>query len=268
MGNEAFETDSVNTVNNGQEEAPSGALPLLIPVADLPLATPPPPDPAPTAPIDQVAKDTGEDAAALLKISARYGVTHDDPLWSAILVLLGSRQAAQKTVEAAEKVKSAGKDLTDVIFAQTIKAGGNLTATIDAATAKAATAVVQRLTKGIVAAISKPFGEGVKAIEETIGSVDAHVEKERAVILATWRKDLAAAASREARRRSLVIAAVSWGTILLTCGACITIGAGVTWGVLDMTGHLLPWGYHLLVRPNGTPMCGIFHAADVCGVTH
>ena len=262
MGNEM---DSVNQ----QEEAPSGALPPLplIPVADLPLATPPP-DPAPTAPIDQVAEGMGEDAAALLKIAARYGVTHDDPLWSAVLILLGSREAAQNTVEAAEKVKSAGKDLTDVIFAQTIRAGGDLKETIDKATTAAATTAVQRLTKGIIAAVEKPFAQGIKKIESAIGEVDEHAEKERAVILATWRKDLASAAAREARRRSLVIAAVSWGTILLTCAACITIGAGVTWGVLDMTGHLLPWGYHLLVRPNGTPMCGIFHAADVCGVMH
>lgn len=268
MGNEAFEDEDVDSVT--QEEAPSGALPLLplIPVADLPLATPPPPDPPPTAPIDQVSDAAGEDAAALLKLAARYGVGHDDPLWSAVLVLLGSREVAQKTVEAAEKVKSAGKDLTDLIFKQTIRAGDNLTATMSKAATKAAADVVQNLMDGIVKAIRKPFGEGVKAIETVIGAVDSHVEKERAVILSTWRKDLAAAAAREARRRSLVIAAVSWGVILATCGASIAIGAAGMWGGLDIWHKVLPWGLHLVLRPDGTPLCEYWHHALICGVTH
>lgn len=260
MGNEAFEDEDAESTNSGQEED-AVALPLT--------PTPPLAPQLAPAPIDQVATALGDDdAVALLKIASKYGIGHEDPMWSAVLILLGAKEAAQQAAAAAEKIGSAGKDLGATIFRETIAAGGELKETMDEAATKTATVIVQKLTDGIVKAIRKPFGEGVKAIETVIGSVDAHVEKERAVILSTWRKDLAAAAAREARRKSLVIAAVSWGTILLTCAACITIGAGVTWGVLDMTGHLLPWGYHLLVRPNGTPYCGAFHGAYVCGVTH
>lgn len=247
--------DYIPGVDDQEQEPPEGG-------------SPPSPVPEKTAQeivLDALPRATAQD---LLKTVHKFGVREDDPLWIAILVILHANELVTATASAAGRVETAGKDLGDMIFTQTIKAGGELKANMDEAATTTTKAMVQQLTKGIVAAISKPFGEGVKNIEEAIGAVDSHVEKERAVILATWRKDLASAAAREARRRSLVIAAVSWGTILLTCAACITIGAGVTWGVLDMTGHLLPWGYHLLVRPNGTPYCGAFHGAYVCGVTH
>ena len=260
MGNEAFEDEDAESTNSGQEED-AVALPLT--------PTPPLAPQLAPAPIDQVATALGDDdAVALLKIASKYGIGHDDPLWSAVLILLGSREAAQQTIEAATKIESAGKDLGATIFRETIAAGGELKETMDEAATKTATVIVQKLTDGIVKAIRKPFGEGVKAIETVIGSVDAHVEKERAVILSTWRKDLAAAAAREARRRSLVIAAVSWGTILATCVACISIGAIGMWGGLDLWHKVLPWGLHLVLRPNGDPMCGVFHGAYVCGVTH
>ena len=205
---------------------------------------------------------------ALLKIASKYGIDNNDPMWSAVLVLLGSREAARQAVEAAAKIESAGQDLGERIFDQTMRAGNNLKSTISDASAASAKVVVQNLTTGIVKAISKPFGDGVKKIEEVIGKVDDHVEKERATILATWRKDLAAAAAREARRRSLVIAAVSWGTILTTCAVCILIGAGATFGGLDLMHKIVPWGLHLVVHSNGDAACGFFHHAQVCGVTN
>lgn len=248
MGNEDFEKNNEHQI---QEKTPTTTTESAV-----------------QAPIDKVADAMGQDAAAMLKIASKYGVTHDDPLWSAVLVLLGSREAAQQAVEAAEKIESAGKDLGAMIFRETIAAGGDLAATIDKAAAKTATDIVQRLTKGIIAAVEKPFAQGIKKIEEAIGAVDTHTEKERAVILATWRKDLAAAAAREARRRSLVIALVSWGTILATCAACISVGALGMWGGLDIMHEIVPLGLHLIIRPDGTPACGSFHNALVCGVTH
>ena len=228
-----------------------------------------PPSPAPEKVqeivLDALPRETAQD---LLKTVHKFGVREDDPLWIAILAILHANELVTATADAAGRVETAGHDLGDMIFTQTIKAGGELKANMDEAATTTAKAMVQQLTKGIVAAISKPFGEGVKNIEEAIGAVDSHVEKERAVILATWRKDLASAAAREARRRSLVIAAVSWGTILLTCGVCIGIGAAGMWGGLDLWHKVLPWGIHLVMRPNGTPYCGAFHGAFVCGVTH
>lgn len=228
-----------------------------------------PPSPAPEKAqeivLDALPREAAQD---LLKTVHKFGVREDDPLWIAILAILHANELVTATASAAGRVEAAGQDLGKMIFNQTISAGGELKATMDEAATTTAKAMVQQLTKGIVAAISKPFGEVVKNIEEAIGAVDSHVEKERAVILATWRKDLASAAAREARRRSLVIAAVSWGTILLTCGVCIGIGAAGMWGGLDLWHKVLPWGLHLVLRPNGDPMCGVFHGAYVCGVTH
>ena len=242
MGNEAFEDEDIEQEKLAQEQ--------------------------PLTPIDQVADAMNEDAVALLKIASKYGIDNNDPLWSAVLVLLGSREAAQQAVEAAAKIESAGQDLGERIFQSTVRAGDNLKNTISDASAASAKVVVQNLTTGIVKAISKPFGDGVKKIEEVIGKVDDHIEKERAVILATWRKDLAAAAAREAQRRSLVIAAVSWGVILATCGVCVAIGAGGMFGALDLMHKIVPWGLHLILQPNGNAACGAFHRAFVCGVTH
>lgn len=257
MGNETFEDDEAGLEAGEieqEKEAPSGDLP--------------PSPPAPIAPIDQVVDAAGEDAVALLKIASKYGIDNNDPMWSAVLVLLGSREAAKQTVEAAAKIESAGKDLGERIFDQTMRAGANLKSTISDASTASAKVVVENLTTGIVKAINKPFNDGVKKIETVIGAVDEHVEKEREVILATWRKDLASAAAREARRRSLIIAATSWGTILTTCAVCIVIGAGGTFGILDIMHKIVPWGLHLILQPNGNAACGVFHDALVCGVTH
>lgn len=243
MGNETFEDEDIEQEPLAQEQ--------------------------PITPIDQVVDAAGEDAVALLKIASKYGIDNNDPLWSAVLVLLGSREAARQAVEAAAKIESAGQDLSERIFNQTMRAGNNLKSTISDASAASAKIAVENLTTGIIKAIAKPFGDGVKKIEDVIGMVDAHIEKERAVILSTWRKDLASAAAREAQRRSLVIAAVSWGTILATCAVCIAIGAGGMFGALDILHKIVPWGLHLVVHPNGDASCGTIRGFGlVCGVTH
>lgn len=220
---------------------------------------------AQTQALDQLPKETVQD---LLKTVHRFGVREDDPLWVAILAILHTDNLVESAQDAATRVETAGANLGKRIFDETVKAGGELKATISEASVVAAQKIVQQLTKGIVAAITKPFGDGVKGIETALGEVDSHIEKERAVILATWRKDLASAAAREARRRSLIIATVSWGTILVTCGVCIVIGAGGMFGALDLMHKIVPWGLHLVLRPSGDAACGVFHDALVCGVTH
>ena len=221
---------------------------------------------AQTQALDALPREAAQD---LLKTVHRFGVRDDDPLWIAILAILHANELVTATAAAAARVESSAQKLGDMIFTQTVAAGGELKSTMDEAATTTAKAMIQHLTKGIITAIAKPFSEGVKKIETVIGAVDEHVEKERAVILATWRKDLASAAAREARRRSLIIAAVSWGTILTTCAVCIGIGAGGMFGALDILHKIVPWGLHLVVHPNGDASCGTIRGfGRVCGVTH
>ena len=256
--------------NDAAEEAPSGALPPTTEtVTDEPTeegaSTDAPPE---TSPMDMVTDTlSGTDATTLLKIANQYGVGHDDPLWSAVLILLGSQKAAKETVEAAAKLETAGTDLGAKIFDQTTKAGNELkTALMDAAT-KTGTAFVQKITAGIVAAIDKPVTKGVQQITEAAGGLDAAAQAQRAAILAEWRKDLASAAAAEAKRRGSLAAASSWVAVLVTCIIFLAGGAVITHEYEVYSQHLLPSGYTLRYNQNGTPDCGaIGRFGQVCGV--
>ena len=236
------------------EEAPSGALPIPAESTD---DAPTEAAPKAIAPIDQVT-DTlaGKDATALLKIANQYGVDHNDPLWSAVLILLGSQKAAAETALAAAKLETAGTDLGAKIFDQTTKAGNELkTVLLDAAT-KTGTAFVQKITAGIVAAIDKPVTKGVQQITEAAGGLDAAAQAQRAAILAEWRKDLVSAAQAEAAKRSSLAAATSWISVLVTCIVFLVGGAVIAHEYEAYTSHLLPSGYTLDILQNGKPNCG------------
>ncbi|MHB1752201.1 MAG: hypothetical protein ACYCTF_05820 [Acidiferrobacter sp.] len=238
------------------EEAPSGALPLTMESTST------------EAPIDQVTGLlSGEDATALLKITSKHGVGHDDPLWSAVLVLLGSQKAARETIEAAEKIEAAGGTLGQQIFDQTTRAGDELKTVLIEAAEKTGTTFVQRLITAIAQAISKPVDAGVKKIEEAAGGLDATAQKQRDTILAAWRKDLAAAAQAEAKRRTSLAAASSWLSVTFACIFFVFIGGALVHEYETATDQLLPSGYTLIHKANGTPDCGfIQNFGQVCGV--
>ena len=251
-----------------EEEAPSGALPPSTETTDGSMegaSTDAPPE---ASPMDRVTDTlSGTDATTLLKIASRYGVTHDDPLWSAVLILLGSQKAAQETLAAAGKIESAGNDLGAKIFAQTVRAGDELKTALSSEATRAGSDLVKKLTVGLVAAIDKPVTVGIRKIEEAVGGLDAAAQAQRAAILAEWRKDLASAAAAEAKRRGSLAAASSWVAVLVTCIIFLAGGAVITHEYEVYSQHLLPSGYTLRYNQNGTPDCGaIGRFGQVCGV--
>ncbi|MDA8191910.1 MAG: hypothetical protein M0Z68_10720 [Gammaproteobacteria bacterium] len=261
------DTPSLHQEVPQDKEAPSGALPLPMESTD---DAPTEATPKVIAPIDQVTDAlAGKDATALLKIANQYGVGHDDPLWSAVLILLGVQKAASETIEAAGKVEAAGGTLGQQIFDQTTRAGDELkTVLMDAAT-KTGGAFVQKLIVAIAQAISKPVDAGVKKIEEAAGGLDASAQKQRDTILATWRKDLTVAAQAEASRRNSLAAATSWIAVLVTCIVFLVGGAFLTHEYEVYSRSLLPPGYSLLHKTNGQPACGtIPKYGEVCGVRY
>jgi hypothetical protein len=250
-----------------EEEAPSGALPPAVEATqDEPAKGAPMEADAP--PLDQVTDALeGKDAAALLKIASRYGVTPDDPLWSAILILLGSQKAAKETLEAAGKIEVAGDMVGEKIFTQTVKAGDDLKKVLSEAATKSAQEIVQKLMRSILTAIDKPLTAGVQKIEEASGGLDAAAQAQRTAILAEWRKDLTSAAQAEAKRRGSLAAATSWIAVLVTCVTFLIGGAILTHEYEVYSQHLLPSGYTLRYNQNGTPDCGaIARFGQVCGV--
>jgi hypothetical protein len=225
--------------------------------------------PPEASPMDRVTDTlSGTDATTLLKIATRYGVTHDDPLWSAVLILLGSQKAAQETLAAAGKIESAGNDLGAKIFAQTARAGDELKMALSSEATRAGSDLVKKITVGLVAAIDKPVTKGVQQIAEAVGGLDAAAQAHRNAILAEWRKDLTSAAASEAAKRSSLAAATSWVTILITCGLFLAGGVILTHEYEAYNRSLLPTGYSLDILQNGKPNCGWVPAVRglVCAV--
>ena len=252
-----------------EEEAPSGALPPSTETTDGPMEGASASTDAPS--IDQVTDALeGKDAAALLKIASRYGVTHDDPLWSAILILLGSQKAAKQTLEAAGKIAVAGDALGEKIFTQTVKAGDDLKKVLSEAAAKSAQDIVQKLMRGILTAIDKPLTAGVQKIEEASGGLDAAAQAQRATIISQWKKDLASAASAEAAKRNSLAAASTWISVLVAGVIFMIAGGALTHEYEVASDHLLPSGYTLIHEANGHPDCGSLQGINgqVCGVRH
>ncbi len=235
------------------EEAPSGALP---------------PPTETTAPIDQVTDALdGATATALLKVANKYGVSVDDPLWSAVLILLGSQKAANETMEAAGKIEHAGDALSEKIFTQTVAAGDELKKVLSAEAAKSAQDIVQKLMRGILTAIDKPLTAGVQKIEEASGALDAAAQAQRATILGEWRKDLASAANAEAARRKTFTVAATWTSVLAACIFFVITGAALLHEYEVASNHILPSGYRLIYKTNGHPDCGFIRGiGQVCGV--
>ncbi len=262
--------DDMPQIEAQNEEAPSGALPPAIEaVTDEPTE-----EGASTTdaqPIDQVTDAlSGTDATTLLKIASRYGVAPEDPLWSAVLILLGSQKAASETMEAAGKIEHAGDALSEKIFTQTVAAGDELKKVLSAEAAKSAQDIVQKLMRGILTAIDKPLTAGVQKIEEAAGGLDAAAQAQRAAIISQWKKDLASAASAEAAKRNSLAAASTWISVLVA-GVIFMIAGGTLVHEYEVASdHLLPSGYTLIYEANGHPDCGSLQGINgqVCGVRH
>lgn len=195
-------------------------------------------------------------AAADLGVSNR-----EDATWILIRKTRDGIEAARVAYDAASKIEAATAGVGDVIYNQTIRAGTDLQAGVKAAIDTSMTTGADMVAKIIVKAANK----GASALAVAAANLENKGEAATEDFVRRWRLAAVNAVTTQARaslRRSI---AMIGGFIF----AALLFGGGVAWWLMDMTGHLLPWSYHLVVF-RGRPDCGYASALQrlVCGVTH
>ncbi len=232
-------------MNDGQtpeNEAPSGAVP--------------PPDL-----IGDLLKAAGTAAPTVGAIMARYGIRDDDP---ALLLAAAVRDAAAAGVvaeRAAGRIEDATRAIGDLIFDQTRRAGEDLQGGVKTAVNASMSAGAKMVAKIIGDAASA----GAATLTQAAADLEQKGESAGEDFIRSWRLHATKALDSHARsslRRSLVL--IVWFIF-----AALLLGGGVVWGLLDWTGHIIPWKYHLVIF-QGRPDCGYAAALQrlVCGVTH
>jgi hypothetical protein len=173
---------------NKEVEAPSGAL-----------------LPSPPSEMSETFDRMGPDAGALATITGTHGIGPDDPLWSAIQVLLdvraeraGTVAAAGQATAAAARIEAAAHGVGQTIFNQTVRAGDDLK-TLLAASIEEKTVEVG---KAVVAVIQHTVGEGAAAIKKAAASLPSAANAQRDDILKEWRAALTTTAAQEVAHRA------------------------------------------------------------------
>ncbi len=195
-------------------------------------------------------------AAADLGVSNRQDAT-----WVLIRKTRDGIEAARAAESAAARIEDATRSIGDLIFDQTIRAGADLQGGVKEAIDTSMTAGADTVAKLIVKAANK----GAAALAVAAANLENRGEAATEDFVRRWRLAAVDAVAKQARaslRRSLVF-------IVISLFVALIIGGGIVWGILDMTGHILPWSYHLVVF-RGRPDCGYASALRrlVCGVTH
>ena len=192
--------------------------------------------------------------------AADIGVSNkQDATWILIRKVRDGIEAARVAYDAASKIEAATAGVGDVIYNQTIRAGTDLQAGVKAAIDTSMTTGADMVAKIIVKAANK----GASALAVAAANLENKGEAATEDFVRRWRLAAVDAVAKQARaslRRSLAF-------IIVSLFVAIFLGGGVVWGLLDMTGHLLPWHDHI-ITVNGRPDCGyaqVLHGR-VCAV--
>ena len=193
-------------------------------------------------------------AAADLGVSNRQDAT-----WILIRKTRDGIEAARAAESAAARIEDATRSIGDLIFDQTIRAGADLQGGVKEAIDTSMTAGADTVAKIIVKAANR----GASALTSAAENLENRGEEATRDFVNRWRMAAVDAVAKQARaslRRSIVMIG---GFIF----AALLLGGGVVWGLMDMTGHLLPWHDHI-ITVNGRPDCGyaqVLHGR-VCAV--
>ena len=181
-------------------------------------------------------------AAADLGVSNRQDAT-----WILIRKTRDGIEAARAAESAAARIEDATRSIGDLIFDQTIRAGADLQGGVKEAIDTSMTAGAEAVAKLIVKAANR----GASALAVAAANLENRGEVATEDFVRRWRLAAVDAVAKQARaslRRSLAF-------IIVARFVAIFLGGGVVWGLLDMTGHLLPWRDHI-ISINGRPDCG------------
>lgn len=223
-----------------ENKAPSGAVP--------------PPDL-----MGDLLKAAGPAAPTVGAIMARYGIRDDDP---ALLLATAVRDATAAGVvaeRAAERIEDATRSIGDLIFDQTRLAGVDLQGGVKTAVNASMSAGAKMVAK----IIGDAANEGAATLTQAAADLEQKGESAGEDFIRSWRLHATKALDSHARsslRKSLALIA---GLIF----AALILGGGVVWGLMDMTGHILPWRDHI-ISIDGRPDCGYAQAlrGRVCAV--
>ena len=237
------------------EEAPSGALPLH-PTLDAQEDTRPSFDQV----IDRLPKDK---AAEFLKLLNKFGVDHEDPLVTHINILLDTKEAGDNALSAASRIEAATRSIGDQIYQTTVRAATDLKGVINADIRKNSVDIGRATANAILVSINK----GTEKIQEVVADLDKIAQEKGAQFAASWRAQAARAGEEQAKAALQKAIALRWSVVIGTIMLSMLFGASLTYGVLDISHHILPWADHLL-SINNRPDCGYFRGIPgrVCGV--
>ena len=186
--------------------------------------------------------------------------TPNDAFWPIAAAMANAMGATSAVGDQIEEIRSATRGVGDLIFNQTRRAGTELQAgvkdKIDKSMAEGAAVVAKIITRASNA--------GAAALTTAAAALEQKGEESGDKFIQSWRRQATQALDRHAvssLRRSLTF-------IIVSLFVAIFLGGGVVWGLLDMTGHILPWNYHLVIF-RGRPDCGYAQTLQrlVCGVT-
>lgn len=239
------DTDDAPAFMTGEQPPEQGGVPA-------PAGAPPPPA-APDL-MSEVLEDVGDGATALAKLAARYGLKEDDPAWLVAIAVRDATAAGVVAEKAAGRIEDATRGISDKIFNQTMAAGKDVATTL----------------RGEGTTISQAIVQAVTTAGEQVGAeLQQAALAAKPVILRDWRAALMEAAAAEAKRRGSLAAMSSWVSVLVACAFFMFAGGALVHEYEVAQNHILPSGYALTHKANGTPDCGFIQGfGQVCGVRH
>jgi hypothetical protein len=194
--------------------------------------------------------------AAVLRVAAEHGITHDDPAW----ILLEAAQVSMDSVEQMQRVSSTVATAIARLPSDVAAAGQRLSTEASAsvelamqeAGKKTAVAIATSMDS-MATSIKTTMSAGADSINKTVAEVgsalDGAVKQRRDEIIGEWSKAALKSAQDAVKKSGTMRLAASYFSIFCILVFAGLFGAGLMYFAEDLTGHVLPAGAYEQVLP-------------------
>ena len=167
-----------------------------------------------------------ETRAEVLQDAADAGLyDKDDAAWWLLRRFRDGMSAADRAVDAAERIEDATKNVGDMIFKQTHAAGEDLKSLVSQGIRETTLDVGKKIGGAIQIVVQR----GAEQIKAAAGEVDQTARDKLSAMTQEYRVHLSRAAMQEATRHSAFVGAVRWGVVATAIFWSIIFGVVNGW---------------------------------------